>query len=95
MNLDYGRLQDLEDLTKAIKEAGSQAQKDHLKAIMERILSQSVTVSSLRNDLIRASRVGDERTVKRLVDHIQRVRMEETAGHSWGNNKGNRKTNTW
>lgn len=95
MNLDYGRLQDLEDLTKAIKEAQTQGERDHLKKIMERILSQSVSVTSLRNDLIKATKAGDDRTVKRLTDHIQRVRQEETAGHSWGSDKGNKKTNTW
>lgn len=85
--IDKGREYDLEELVKAKKQAKSQTERDHYDRIMYRIINQSTAITSLRNEMIEALRVNDTRKVKRIQQHIQAVRLEETRGTSWGQNK--------
>lgn len=85
--MDYGRKQDLEMLAQGIKEARSVAERQHYEKIAYQIMNQSTTITSLRNELIAAFRKKDLGKVKRLQDHINAVRLDETRGTSWGQNK--------
>ena len=89
--IDKGRQFDLEELMKAKQNAKSASEREHYDRIMYRIINQSTAVASLRNELIGALRVRDMAKVKRLQQHIQRVRLEETRGTSWGQNKGEKR----
>ena len=89
--IDKGRQYDLEELMKAKENARSISEREHYDRIMYRIINQSTAVASLRNELIGALRVRDMAKVKRLQQHIQRVRLEETRGTSWGQNKGEKR----
>jgi len=86
-NIDYGRTVDLKELAVGIKNARSKAEREHLERIVYRILKESTKVSSLRSELIAAFRVKDMSKVRRLQAHIQAVKLDETRGTSWGQNK--------
>lgn len=90
--MDSSRKFDLEDVAEAIKRARSVSEREYYEHLMYRLVNESTSVTSLRNDLIAAMRAGDTRVVKRIRDHINYVRAEETMGASWGSNKGNRIT---
>lgn len=90
MALDYGRQQDLIELTAAMRAAKTVREKEYLEQIAYRITNQTTTISSLRQELMGAFRAKDLGKVRRLQEHIHRVRLEETRGASWGNNRGNR-----
>lgn len=87
-NIDKSREFDLEELAKAKQNAKSAAEREHYEKIMYRIVTQSTEISSLRTELIGALKVNDNAKVKRIQQHIQAVRLEETRGASWGQNKG-------
>ena len=91
MKLDYGRQQDLEMLAEGIKNARSVAEKQHYEKIVYRIINESTRVKSLRDELIRAFRVKDMAKVKRIQDQMHKIRLDETRGSSWGQNKGENK----
>lgn len=85
--IDKSREFDLEELAKAKKNAKTSAEREYYDKMMYRIINQSTTITSLRNALIGALRVNDVGKVKRIQQHIQAVRLEETRGASWGQNK--------
>jgi len=89
--LDYGRKMDLEELDKAIEGARSIGEREYYQKIAYQIMSESAPIQSLRTELIKAFRGRDIERVKRIQEHIQRIKLEESYGHSWGNNKGNRR----
>lgn len=89
--IDYGRKMDIEELMQAIKVSTSRAEKEHFEKILYRIINQSTAIGSLRTELLQATRAKDLNKVRRLQLHIQRVRLEETRGASWGSNKTERK----
>lgn len=91
MKLDYGRTKDLEMLAEGIKQARTLGEKQYLEKIAYRIMNESTTIKSLRQDLIRAFKVRDMSKVKRLQDQMNKVRLDETNGASWGQQKGERK----
>lgn len=87
MDLDYGRKLDLEELTIAIREAKSSSAREYYNRIMYKIVNESTNIRSLRNNLIKAMRIGDINLVRRFENQIQLTKLEETKGKSWGNNK--------
>lgn len=88
---DYSRRVDLIELTQAIRNARSHAEKEALEKVMHRIVNESTQVRSLRNELLDAIRHNDRGKVKRVQAHLHSIRLNETAGTSWGNDKGERK----
>lgn len=91
LTMDYTRKHDLEELSKALDNAKSRAEKEYYEKMVWRLVGESMPIRSLREDLLKAVRAGDRRAVDRITLHIQRIRLEETNGHSWGNNRGNSK----
>lgn len=91
--IDIGREFDLAELAEAKKNAKSVAERDHYDKIMYRIINQSTAITSLRNAMIKAIKINDISKVKRIQQHIQAVRLEETRGASWGQNNMERKLN--
>ena len=89
--IDYGRQTDLEDLAEGIKNARNVAEREYLEKIMYRIVNQSTEVSSLRNELIGAMRIKDVNKIKRIQLHLQALKLEETRGASWGQNKAEKR----
>jgi len=89
-NLDWGRKEDLEELSNAIKEAKTNGERQHYEKIMFRILGESDDIRYWREQLLRAIRVGDDRRKQYVIRELQVIRLNETAGKSWGNSKGNR-----
>ena len=90
MSIDYTREHDLEDLTRAMEKAKTNAEKQHYEKIMFRVLGESDDIKYWREQLLRAVRINDHRRKSYVIAEIQKVRLNETSGHSWGNNKGNR-----
>lgn len=88
---DWTRKFDLEELASARRNANSQAEREHYERIADRIIRESAPIKSLREKLMLAVRANDVRAVKRIEAHIHAIRLDETNGKSWGNNKGNRK----
>lgn len=86
--VDQTRTHDLDDLAQAMKKASSSGERQHLERIMYSILNTSVPVQSLRLDLVRAIRSGDINRVRYIQNHIHNIRMNETNGRSYGNQKG-------
>jgi len=84
--IDRGREIDLEELSKAMKSARTQGEREYLERIMYRIINQSTTVTSLRTELINATRAKDLNRIRKIQLHLQYVRLEETRGASWGSN---------
>lgn len=78
--MDYGRQQDYLELTKALKNAGSRQEQEKLEKIMYRIVNESAPIKSLRDTLIKAMRAHDLPTVKRVQQHINKIRQDETYG---------------
>lgn len=78
--MDYGRQHDLEILTNEYEKAPYQHDKDEILGVMKRIMRTSVPINSLREDLLKATRVGDRPAVKRIIAHIQKIRQDETYG---------------
>ena len=91
MNLDYGRIKDLEILADGIKNARNVGERQYLEKIAFKVMNESVKVKSLRKELLGAFRVRDMAKVKRIQAHIAAVRLDETGGKSWGQLKGERK----
>ena len=89
--MDYGRQNDLEELANAIDGARSTQEREYYEKLVYRIMQESAPIRSLREELIKAFRARDMNRVKRIQEHIQKVRMDETYGKSWGNNKGEKK----
>ena len=92
-NIDYGRKFDLEELAGALLEAKTSSEKEYFERIIDRILNESDAIRYLREELIKAARVGDRRAVHKINLRIQQVRLNETNGYSWGNNRGNKNVN--
>lgn len=85
--LDYGRKMDLSDIAKAIDGARTVQEKERYEQLAYRITRESAPIQSLRDAMLKAFRVRDMGTVRRIEEHIQHVRRQETYGKSWGNNK--------
>ena len=92
-NIDYGRKFDLEELAESLAAAKSSSEREYFERIIYRILSESDAIRYLREELIKAARVGDRRAVHKINLRIQQVRLNETNGYSWGNNRGNKNVN--
>lgn len=90
MNLDHGRKFDLEELAGAIDKAKTVQEREHYERIAYRICNESAPIQSLRSELLRAFRARDIYRVKAIENHIHKIRMDETYGKSWGQNKGER-----
>lgn len=93
MTIDYGRQNDIQELAQAISEAKTQGEREYYEKIAHKILNESDRIKHLREQLIKASRANDRRTIEKICNRIQYVRMDETYGKSWGSNKGNRYAN--
>ncbi len=91
--IDYARQFDLEDLDRLSKEAKTTSEKERYQKLAHKIINQSTTITSLRNEMTQAFRAGDFGKVKRIRLHIQAVRLEETRGASWGAEKQERTIN--
>lgn len=89
--MDGSRKFDLAEVTQARTQARSTAEREYLDHLLYRLINESTQVSSLRHELIAATRAGDLAKVKRVQAHINYVRAEETSGKSWGNDRSNRK----
>jgi hypothetical protein len=89
--LDYGRKMDLEELRTAMDNASSTPEREHYERIAHRILTESAPIQSLRDELIRAFRARDMFRVKAIQHHIQTIKMEESYGKSWGNDRGEKR----
>lgn len=85
---------DLEQLAEAIDNARSTKEREYYEQMAYRITHESAPIQSLRNEMIKAFRGRDMARVKKIQEHIQNIRMSETYGHSWGNNRGERETIT-
>lgn len=90
---DWTRNFDLEELTDAIKNARSTTEREYYERIMHKILNESEKIRYWREELMKAIRVNDERRIKLVHHMINKTRLDETAGHSWGNIKGERGVN--
>lgn len=93
MSIDTGRQYDLEDLDKLIKESKTVGEKERYEKQAYKIMNQSTTITSLRNEMIQAFRARDMGKVRRIRLHIQAARLDETRGTSWGNDKAERAIN--
>lgn len=89
--MDSGRKFDLEEVATAIKNARTQSEREHYEHLGYRLINETTTIRSLRDELVKAMRANDIRKVARITQHIQYIRAEETNGVSWGNDKGNKK----
>ena len=91
--MDAGRKFDLEEIAQGIKNARSQSERAHYERLGYRIINESAPLRSLRGELIQCMRSNDVPKIRRIQQHIQYIRAEETGGASWGNDKGNRRLN--
>ena len=82
--VDIGRQHDLLFLTNSLKEARDGREKEKIEKIMYKVVNESISVRSLRNELIGAMRAGDRNKVRKLQMHIQYIRKNETNGTEWG-----------
>lgn len=89
--MDAGRKFDLEELAEAIKNARSSGEKQLYEKLIHKILSESEDLKYWRENLLRAIRINDKKTVHRINLIIQDLRLRETNGASWGNDKGNKR----
>lgn len=93
MSIDKSREYDLEELTKAIEKARTPGERDYYKRIMYRIFNESDNIRYWREELLRAIRSNSRDRKSYCIAKIQYIRANETAGHSWGNNKAERAIN--
>lgn len=89
--MDAGRKFDLEEITRAIKRARTINEREYYERIGHRLINESAPIRSLREELIRCMRANDIPKIRRIQQHIQYIRANETNGASWGNDKGNKK----
>ena len=85
--MDWTRKADLELLTEGMKNAQSMAEQEWFEKKIWKIMGESAPIAALREDLVRAVSNGDKDRIDKIQQHIHAVRMEETNGHSFGNNK--------
>lgn len=78
-NLDYGRLQDLEELDRDYKIA-SGARRLEIERTMAEIIRQSKGTYQLRDELIRATRKGDRNRINYCREQLRIIRARELSG---------------
>lgn len=98
LTMDQGRKYDLEELSVAFQNARTPGEREYYERIIHSILNESDDIRYWREELLKASRgeVRDKNAKRRArycIEMITKTRQDETAGHSWGSNKGNRMVN--
>lgn len=87
VNLDHGRLEDLEQLSAMLREPWkfglSQKGQAEVKWTIQKIIHQSAPIKSLRDKLIQATRAGDTKEIRKIQEHIHAINMEESRGHDF------------
>lgn len=79
-HLDYGRIKDLEQLTKDYANAQFQHDRDDIERSIKKIMNTSSTIAKLREDLVLATRDRDRRSVDKIIMKIHKIRQDETYG---------------
>lgn len=91
--MDQGRKFDLEEITEAIQNARSTAERQYYEKIAYRVIGESEDVRYWREELMKAIRADATTRKKYCIAKIQKINLDTTSGNSWGNNKGNRMVN--
>lgn len=78
-NIDFGRTQDLEELYQEYQHAHG-SEKQEIERLMGEIIRQSSGTYKLRDEMLRAFRVGDQNHVKYCREELRRLRAQEVAG---------------
>jgi len=93
MAYDAMRKRDLEELAEGVEHARTQGERDYYKRIMFGILNETEDILYWREELLRAVRVNEKERKNYCIEKIQRIKQDQTAGKTWGSNKGNRYVN--
>ncbi len=67
-------------LAKAYREAPYKHDRDDIERAMNRIMSESIPIKMLREDLLKATKAKDRVAVKKIVEHMNKIRQDETYG---------------
>lgn len=90
---DYGRKHDLLELAEAIENAKTNAEREYYEKIMYTITGESEDVSYWRNELMKATRVSSRDRKMYCIAMLQRIKLDESGGGTWGSSKTNRRVN--
>ena len=77
MNLDYGRINDLEELYSMYQKVRTTGEKKKLEKIMDGILRQSKATRQLRDELVKAVRADDIIRAKRCRLELRRLKADK------------------
>ena len=91
--MDYGRKFDLEELAEAIKGAKSNAEREYYERIAFRVIGESEDVRYWREELMKAIRADETDRKLYCIAKIQRIKLDQSGGKAWGDNRGNRLLN--
>lgn len=81
--MDRTRKYDLEELSIMLKQNPTAGAKREIEEIMHKVINQSAPITSLREELVKATRGGDVPRIKKIQAHIHAIRMEETNGREF------------
>lgn len=70
--MDYGRKNDLETIYKAYKKAGSINEKQKYERLIHKLTNEDAYTKKMREQLIKAMRASDAKSVKRLSDMLHK-----------------------
>lgn len=79
-HLDYGRIKDLELLTKEYEKTSFKHDRDDIERSIRRIMNVSPEIAKLREDLVLATRARDRKSISKIVMKINKIRQDETYG---------------
>lgn len=81
--MDYSRKQDLIEISEEYKKAQTTSRKQYLERLSSKIMRESGSTESARQNLLRAVRAGDRRKVNYYQDILSRKEMQATNGLGW------------
>lgn len=78
MKSDTSRIADLDTLYEALQNRSlSVGHKEYLERVLDRILRETKQTRQLRDKLMTATRAGDHRTKKYIIEELVRIRQNE------------------
>jgi uncharacterized coiled-coil DUF342 family protein len=79
--MDRTRKYDLEQLSEMLKDPRTSPRaRREIEETMHKIINTSAPIRSLREELVNATRGGDVLRIRKIQQHIQAIRMDETNG---------------
>lgn len=81
MQLDYGRLNDLDELYLDYRKEKSSYWKNRIEQTISKILAESGASRQLRDELIKATRAGDKNRMRFCREELRRLDAEKVNNH--------------